>query len=47
MFGSLAGLVWSAGGWSGVLALTLPLTAAVLVLALVLRGARSLDPGRS
>lgn len=46
VFGSLAGLVWSAGRWPGVLALTLTLTAIVVVLALLLRRTRSLETGR-
>ncbi|GAA1488919.1 MFS transporter [Brachybacterium sacelli] len=47
VFGSLAGLVWSAGGWSGVMTLTLTLTGIVVVLALLLRRTRSLESGRS
>lgn len=47
VFGSVAGLVWSAGRWPGVMALTLTLTGIVIVLALLLRRTRSLESGAS
>lgn len=45
VFGSVAGLVWSAGRWPGVMTLTLALTGVVILLALLLRRTRSLESG--
>lgn len=45
LFGGAAGLVWSAGRWPGVLALTLTLTGIVIVLSLLLRRTRSRGVG--
>lgn len=46
IFGSVAGVVWSIGGWPGVMALTLLLTGIVIVLALVVRRTKSLLDGQ-
>lgn len=46
VFGSVAGFVWSLGGWSAVMALVLTLTGIVIVLALLVRRTRSLVEGQ-
>jgi YNFM family putative membrane transporter len=46
VFGSVAGTVWSAGGWSAVVALAVGLLAVTGLLALWLRRTPSLDPQR-
>lgn len=45
LFGGIAGLVWSAGHWPGVLTLTLTLTGVVIVLSLLLRRTKSRGVG--
>ncbi|WP_168211881.1 MFS transporter [Ruania zhangjianzhongii] len=45
VFGSVAGLVWSGGHWTGVLTLTLTLTGIVIVLSLLLRRTRPRGEG--
>ena len=45
VFGTVAGLVWTAGQWPGVLVLTLALTGIVLTMALLLARRRSSEAG--
>lgn len=45
VFGTVAGLVWTAGQWPGVLGLTVTLTGVVMVLSLFLRRTPSLPAG--
>lgn len=47
IFGSLAGVVWSLGGWPAVMALVLTLTGIVIRLALFVRRTKSLVEGQS